>query len=370
MKTIGTLFTGFGLADVGAMAAGFTPLWGVEYDSDIAAVANANLGNHVRVANILDCDPHDFQCVDLLHASPPCPNFSAAKVNRAETENDIAVADKVAEFIRIVKPRAVTIENVRDYARAESYRRILTALSDLGFMYDAQVLNAADFGVPQTRLRLIVRAVHGAFVPSLPAPVKWVGWYEAIADLVDTLPETTFAEWQMKRLPEEITRSFLTDGMNTSRPATVRTDEKPAMTIQAARGWRPSQMAHAFITDSSSASRPPTVRTDTQPAMTVVASQGRAPMRAYLLNRHVSEREDLAREAEEPAYVVTTNDEGRRRAWLANGRVVRMTPRAHARFQSLPDWYELPTRNSLAMKGIGNGLPCKMYQAIAGGFDL
>jgi site-specific DNA-cytosine methylase len=42
---------------------------------------------------------------------------------------------------------------------------------------------------------------------------------------------------------------------------------------------------------------------------------------------------------------------------MATGRVVKMTPRALARFQSFPDWYELPARNALACKIIGNAVP-------------
>jgi site-specific DNA-cytosine methylase len=41
-----------------------------------------------------------------------------------------------------------------------------------------------------------------------------------------------------------------------------------------------------------------------------------------------------------------------------------MTPRCLARFQSVPDWYELPEKTSLACKIIGNGVPCKMMQAL------
>lgn len=57
MKTIATLFTGFGGVEVGAMNAGLRPLWGIENDPDIAVVANRNLGNHVLVVDILDVDP-------------------------------------------------------------------------------------------------------------------------------------------------------------------------------------------------------------------------------------------------------------------------------------------------------------------------
>jgi hypothetical protein len=54
----------------------------------------------------------------------------------------------------------------------------------LGYWLHVDVLNAADFGVPQTRRRLVVRAVRGGFVPHLPPKIAWRGWYDAIADLI------------------------------------------------------------------------------------------------------------------------------------------------------------------------------------------
>jgi len=52
------------------------------------------------------------------------------------------------------------------------------------------------------------------------------------------------------------------------------------------------------------------------------------------------------------------------RAWLSQGRVVSMTPRALARFQSVSDWYVLPDKKSLATKIIGNGVSCLMFQKL------
>jgi site-specific DNA-cytosine methylase len=52
------------------------------------------------------------------------------------------------------------------------------------------------------------------------------------------------------------------------------------------------------------------------------------------------------------------------RAWLSQGRVVKMTPRALARFQSVPDSYVLPDKSSLACTVIGNMVPSLMMQKI------
>ena len=49
----------------------------------------------------------------------------------------------------------------------------------------------------------------------------------------------------------------------------------------------------------------------------------------------------------------------------ANGRVVKLNARCLARLMTVPDWYELPTSNSLAGRIIGNGIPSLFYQRIA-----
>jgi site-specific DNA-cytosine methylase len=70
-----------------------------------------------------------------------------------------------------------------------------------------------------------------------------------------------------------------------------------------------------------------------------------------------------------PAFAVKAQTGARHatRAVLAQGRVVKMTPRALARFQSFPDWYELPERNALACRIIGNAVPPLLMQRVMEG---
>lgn len=214
-KTYGSLFSGGGLADVGAKDAGFTLLFANEWDAAVADVYRANHGDHIRIGDILKQDPRDYPHVDLLHASPTCTNFSASKTNVKETDNDIALAEKTAEFIRVLKPQSFTLENVSAYRHSHSYLIITNALVNAGYYYHSKILNSADFGVPQTRRRLIVRAELGQFVNHLPAPMPWRGWYEATKDLIDGLPKSHKAKWQAERLAKiKCGNIFAFDGAN------------------------------------------------------------------------------------------------------------------------------------------------------------
>ena len=121
LETYGDWFTGFGGMTLGAIDARLTVVFGAEYDPKIAEVYRLNIGDHIRVCNLLEVDVSEFPRVDVFHASPPCPNFSNAKTNGKETENDIALSAKVAEYIAYHLPDVFTLENVYKYRQSKSW---------------------------------------------------------------------------------------------------------------------------------------------------------------------------------------------------------------------------------------------------------
>lgn len=332
MTTIATLFTGFGGVEIGAMATGLTPIWGIEYNPKIAAVANKNLGNHVVVADVRHVNPCTLERPDVLHASPVCKNASVAS-NGSESSGDIETAEAVVGFIETLRPGIFTLENVFPYRHFESFNKITNCLSRAGYMWDYNNVNTADYGVPQTRRRLILRAVHGRLLPQLPPPEKWRGWYEAIEDLIPTLPEAKLAQWQLDRLPEKIKISSLVDSSKTIRDATVYGKDTPAMTISKSLCERPSHL-YAILIDGSNGNN--------------FDDNGSLTMRYN----------------DQPANTVKGSASAVHRVLFDNGRVVSLTPRALARLQSIPDWYELPKQRRLASEGIGNAVPPFMMQKI------
>ena len=203
----GTYFSGGGLVEEGLKGI-IDPVVAVEYDEKISGVYRNNFGQHIVTADVRDVDPRELVKqidgeVEYFHASPVCKNYSQAKSNHAEVELDKETAASTAEFINAIKPKVVTIENVKGYKDSDAMKTITDALDANGYTWDADVYNAADYGGYTNRERLIVRAVRDGKLPDKPKKMAHKsGWYEAVADIIPTLTEKKngVAPWMDIRL--------------------------------------------------------------------------------------------------------------------------------------------------------------------------
>lgn len=203
----GTYFSGGGLVEEGLKGI-INPVVAVEYDEKISGVYRNNFGQHIVTADVRDVDPKELVKqidgeVEYFHASPVCKNYSQAKSNHAEVELDKETAASTAEFINAIKPKVVTIENVKGYKDSDAMKTITDALDANGYTWDADVYNAADYGGYTNRERLIVRAVRDGKLPDKPEKMaRKSGWYEAVEDIIHTLTEKKngVAPWMDIRL--------------------------------------------------------------------------------------------------------------------------------------------------------------------------
>lgn len=401
LQTVATLFSGGGGADIGLSGSGLDVKWGLEHDEEIAQVARDN-DLDIHTADVTEVDPSWYERVDVLHASPPCPNFSVAKTGGEETDEDVSLAEATVRFVEEIEPQLFTLENVWGYRKSRSWKLIREHLQRNGYDWNAWKLTCADYGVPQTRKRMIVAARKGGPRPKKPPAThaenpskgglfegnlkEWVGWYEAIEDLIPDLPETELADWQKERLPDELLNDRLVQNGNKWAPAPTRLKPSPSV--------RSSGAAKAVICDTQPNARgdnregqEPTKTVAADPAggapravlvqgMTssngeeLVTRDGEAPMwtegaseykraaRAVLVgdNTNTTSNSKIHREADEPCLTVRKSTGGNNLKGVTR-RVVQMTPRCLARFQTFPDWYDLPDSKSLACRIIGNAVP-------------
>lgn len=394
MITFSTHCSGGELAGVGFRQAGAQHVDGFEINPKIAAVARLN-GFNVHAMDVCAVDYAALVPVDHQHTSPSCKRASRANTNQGETDDDLAVADSVVRLIQAHRGRTFSLENVIEYRWFESFDRICQALKECGFLFrvvakggekpswrastplwhDAgEFVDAADFGVPQNRKRLIVRAVRG--VDRLPGlrPThsrrggvlleRWNGWYGAIADLIADLPDTTPAPWQLARMPAALRESMLIgQGGYEGRIGMFGANE-PAPTMTANRNH---QQLRAYLcgggntgweTVSSHA------RADHLPAFTVRDGRNGSPERAFVIggqyatNNTHTERTAQTADQDNPIFTITTRAGKDTRAY-AGGVWKRLTIKSLGRFQSVPDDYL-----GLTPEINGNGVSCLLARRI------
>ena len=98
----------------------------------------------------------EIRNINLILASPECTNHTCAKGGRPRDEGSRLSARYVLLFAQQLKPRWIVLENVIQMRWWHGYHPLMEEIRDLGYHVRSQVLDAADFGVPQTRRRLFV----------------------------------------------------------------------------------------------------------------------------------------------------------------------------------------------------------------------
>ena len=199
------MFSGFGGVCSGFKDAGYELVGAVERDAYAAKTYELNFGS----CALEDVCDHNYRQVhtDHLHGSPSCKEFSRANPRGGESESDILCSKAFIRAIVQTECSTVSLENVREYKDSKSFALIKSVLRDLGFATNVANINAKDFGVPQSRERLILRAwLKNSKRPrplSLYKTKQHIGWYEAIADIIPTLKPLPLNGWQLASLAEQ-----------------------------------------------------------------------------------------------------------------------------------------------------------------------
>lgn len=215
-----SLFAGAGGSSLGYRMAGFKVIFANEFIRDAQVSYSTNNPNTIlsdkdirelTVDEILELTNLKVGELDILDGSPPCAQFSSMNQKNKTKLGDVInysgkkqrVDDLFFEYIRILRglrPKVFIAENVVGLSRGplkEIYLEVLDEMTKSGYKVDCKVINAADYGVPQRRQRLIFMGVRNdlGVEPSYPNPLsrKFTA-SEALPHLLDAI-EDTGGQW-------------------------------------------------------------------------------------------------------------------------------------------------------------------------------
>ena len=169
-----SLFSGAGGLDIGFSDAGFDIVESVEIEKKFCATLELNSGegkrfNHSKVncIDIREFSGRQLGRIDFIIGGPPCQTFSAAgrRANGVLGTTDArgVLFREYVRLLRELRPCGFLFENVYGLTGAqggEAWREIRNSFAEAGYTIFSRILDAADFGVPQHRERLIIVGVR------------------------------------------------------------------------------------------------------------------------------------------------------------------------------------------------------------------
>lgn len=155
------LFCGAGGSSWGARLAGVEIVAGFDAWSAAKEAFSKNFSKAIFFHGLLeDVRPLSVKRavgnIDLILASPECTSHSPAKGAATRSDRSKDTALEVLRFAKALKPRWIVVENVVSMRNWSGYAKLKKSIEELGYQINEQVLNAADFGVPQQRRRLFL----------------------------------------------------------------------------------------------------------------------------------------------------------------------------------------------------------------------
>ncbi len=198
------LFSGCGGFSYGFQQSGYDVVLGVdnteialktfELNHNNSKTLLADLHNDETIESIVNTVKG--QNIDVIIGGPPCQGFSLTGT-RNEKDNRNTLPYKVFDLAKIIKPKAIIIENVPGLTtlyNGKAKEKIISLCDELGYTCNYKILFAPDYGIPQIRRRVFFVALRkdiGTFKFPKPTHNKdnYVGCEDAIGDLPDLVED-------------------------------------------------------------------------------------------------------------------------------------------------------------------------------------
>ncbi len=202
--TVVSLFSGGGGLDLGFINAGYKVIWAIDNNVNAVNTYKENIGSHIKCADITREDVSQIPKADVVIGGPPCQSFSLAGNRHVEDARGQLVW-KYIDIIKQVKPKAFVFENVTGLLSARNSEKesivelLKKAFQDIGYTVEMKVMNAAEYGIPQKRKRVIIVGLKGEKKFVFPKPThgdKNTGLkpFVTVQDALGDLPKATTDE--------------------------------------------------------------------------------------------------------------------------------------------------------------------------------
>lgn len=158
MKII-SLFSGAGGLDLGLIQAGSTVIWANDIDKDAVATYKENIGDHIVCDDIKNIDISTLPDADVVVGGFPCQGFSQANRLRTLEDDRNQLYRFFYNTIKIKQPKYFIAENVKgilSLGKGEAIKQIVADFEAAGYITSVNLVNMANYGVPQTRQRVII----------------------------------------------------------------------------------------------------------------------------------------------------------------------------------------------------------------------
>lgn len=169
------LFAGLGGFRLALESLGSQCVFSSEWDVNAQDVYESNFGERPSgdITNIHESSVPDH---DILCAGFPCQAFSISGKKLGFEDSRGTLFFDVARIVKHKRPKVVFLENVKNFASHDggnTLKVVRNTLEDLGYTFNAKVLNAADYGIPQARERIYIVAIRNdAIVSPFSFPKK------------------------------------------------------------------------------------------------------------------------------------------------------------------------------------------------------
>ena len=238
------LFSGAGGLDIGFHDAGFNIIECVELEAKFVKSLEANKAKGKYLANtnivcqdIREYEPNFDKQIDFVIGGPPCQSFSKAGIRAAGARGTKDSRGTLfEEYVRVLvklQPKGFLFENVSGILsseKGEAMKKIVKAFQDVGYKLSYRLLDAADYGVPQNRERLILVGLKDSYF-KFPSPTHGVdsknqNEYYSSGDALKNLKQSKVNYeglngrfgYLLKDIPPGLNYSFFTDRMGHPEP--------------------------------------------------------------------------------------------------------------------------------------------------------